>query len=43
MEPEITDEEFDDLKREIVKAWEEYKRLQREYFKQTGTEFRWFK
>ena len=38
----MTDEEFDALKAQIVKAWEEYKLLQREYAKQTGSEFKWF-
>ena len=42
METEITDEEFNDLRDRIVKAWEEYNLLQREYAKQTGTEFKWF-
>jgi hypothetical protein len=43
IENEITDYEFNGLKDQIVKAWEEYKRLQREYMKQTGVEFKWFK
>lgn len=43
MEHQVSEEEFNDLKDKIVRAWEEYKLLQREYMKLTGKEMQWLK
>lgn len=39
----MSDEEFEELKKRIEEAWEEYDRLQQEYHAETGQDYRWFK